>query len=159
MTALIKKDWTFLGTKKALKAIHDNLKIREKKDCLVQSTVFSECGNKCWQKISSLIKRHFPTCHKLAKLFSENIITVSNTCMRNINSDIATHERQVLNPKTKLNHGCNKRMEENCPLDNKCLTPSVINYGNNDKKMTYIGLTNLNNDTPTIAKTLSTENM
>ena len=39
-------------------------------------------------------------------------------------------------------------MEENCPLDNKCLTPGVVyeakieTDGNNDEEMRYIGLTN-----------------
>ena len=54
----------------------------------------------------------------------------------------------MLNPKTKLNYGCNCRMEENYPLDNKCRTPGVVYEakikagGNNDEEMRYTGLTN-----------------
>ena len=69
--------------------------------------------------------------------------------MRNIISIIAAHNREILNPKTKLNYGCNCRMEENCPLDNKCLTPGVVyeakikaDGNNNDGEMRYIGLAN-----------------
>ena len=68
--------------------------------------------------------------------------------MRNINSIIAAHNREILNQKTKLNYGCNCRMEENCPLDNKFLTLGVVYQakikidGNNDEEMRYIGLTN-----------------
>ncbi len=93
-----------------------------------------------------LVKKHFPKGHQLAKIFNRNTLKVSYSCMKNVNSIISAHNKTVLNPKNNEEHGCNCRVKENCPLQNKCLTPCLIyeatvsNDQNNEVKR-YIGLT------------------
>ena len=57
-------------------------------------------------------------------------------------SKISSHNKQVLQPRNK-NYGCNCRKTENCPLDNKCLTPNIIYEAQianniNDKHKIYL---------------------
>ena len=63
--------------------------------------------------------------------------------MRNIESVILSHNKQIFNP-SKEYFGCNYRVRNECPLDNKCLTPNTVyearvtNKTNNDCKR-YLG--------------------
>ena len=58
--------------------------------------------------------------------------------MRNINSIISLHNKNILNPKQK-NFGYNCSVQSECPLNGKCLTPRIIyradvtNLTNNDQ--------------------------
>ena len=45
--------------------------------------------------------------------------------MRNIGSVILLHNKQVLNP-NKEYFRCNHKIKDECPLDNKCLTPNTV---------------------------------
>ena len=45
--------------------------------------------------------------------------------MKNIASIISAHNKHILHPKNET-HACNCRVKTNCPLQNKCLTPSII---------------------------------
>ena len=45
--------------------------------------------------------------------------------MRNLESVISSHNKQVLNP-SKEYFGCNCRVIDKCPLGSKCLTPDIV---------------------------------
>ena len=64
--------------------------------------------------------------------------------MKNINSVISSHNKNILNPRS-VSFGCNCRNRESCPLNGECLTPQIVyratvtNAVNDDTKK-YIGL-------------------
>ena len=65
-------------------------------------------------------------------------------CTRNMKSIISSHNKQILTPKNKQ-VGCNCRIKNSCPLDNKCLTSQLIyqaDVTNNldDEYKYYLGL-------------------
>ena len=45
--------------------------------------------------------------------------------MKNINSVISSHNKNILNPRTTL-FGCNCRKKESCPLNGECLTSQLV---------------------------------
>ena len=45
--------------------------------------------------------------------------------MLNMASIIASHNKVILRPNTQ-DYGCNCRKKSKCPMQNKCLTPSII---------------------------------
>ena len=73
-----------------------------------------------------LIKKHFPKGNSLNKIFNENTIKVSYSCMGNISSIISSHNKNILNPISNTVYGCNCRSQESCPLQNKFLTPKIV---------------------------------
>ena len=89
-----------------------------------------------------LLSKHFPPNNKMHKIFNENTVKISYSCMRNISSIISSHNRNILYPKPKT-FGCNCRNKNDCPLNGECLTPKVIYradiISNNESKF-YIGL-------------------
>ena len=72
-----------------------------------------------------LLKRQFPKRHKMSKIFNKNPVKLSYSCCRNISSKISSNNRRITNP-PPTNYGCNCRNRSNCPLDNKCLPPSIV---------------------------------
>ena len=47
-----------------------------------------------------LLKKRFPTSHILHKIFNKNTVKISYSCMKNINSVISSHNKNILNPRT-----------------------------------------------------------
>ena len=90
-----------------------------------------------------LVRKHFPKRNALNKIFMKNTLKVSYSCMGNIASIISSHNRNILNPDIISEFGCNCRSRNECPLQNKCLTPKIIyranveNYTNDEKKFYY----------------------
>ena len=72
-----------------------------------------------------MLKKHFPKANPLSKIFNKNTIKISYSCTRNVKSIISSHNKQILPPKNKQ-VGCNCRVKNSCPLDNKCLTSQLI---------------------------------
>ena len=52
-----------------------------------------------------LLKRHFPKCHKMSKIFNKNTVKLSYSCCRNISSKISSNNRRIINP-PPTNYGC-----------------------------------------------------
>ena len=46
--------------------------------------------------------------------------------MQNIKSIINHHNMEVLNNTAEIEETCNCRNKNNCPVDGKCFTPSII---------------------------------
>ena len=92
-----------------------------------------------------LIKKHFPKGNGLNKIFNENTAKVSYSCMGNISSIISSRNKNILNPVSNTEYGCNCRSKESCPLQNKCLTPKIVYRADvknltNDEKRFYLGV-------------------
>ena len=92
-----------------------------------------------------LIDKHFPKSSPLHKYFNRSNVKVSYSCMPNISSIISSHNNRILGTKTSLVEGhcnCNDGIE-NCPLQGKCMTESLVYKAivktENDSKE-YIGL-------------------
>ena len=90
-----------------------------------------------------LLQRHFLKRHSMHKIFNRNAVKISYCCMRNMECVILSRNKQILNL-SKEYFGCNYRVRNECPLDNKCLTPSIVyeakvtNKTNNECKR-YLG--------------------
>ena len=92
-----------------------------------------------------LIKKHFPKGNSLNNIFNKNTVKVSYSCMGNISSIISSHNKNILNPVSNTEYGCNCRSKESCPLQNKCLTPKIVYRADvknltNDEKRFYLGV-------------------
>ena len=46
--------------------------------------------------------------------------------MGNISSVILSHNKNILNPVSNTEYGCNCRSKESFPLQNKCLTTKIV---------------------------------
>ena len=95
-----------------------------------------------------LVKKHFPRNNSFHKTFNRKTSKISYSCMRNIRSIIASHNKSILGPKAE-EYGCNCRNKESYPLQNQCLTPKVIYEAtvvnnSDDEKRVYFGAS----DTP-----------
>ena len=90
-----------------------------------------------------LIDKHFSKTSPLKKYFNKNTMKVSYSCMPNMISIIASHNRKILNTQHSTQiKGCNCRGgATTCPLDCKCLTESLIYkaiFKAGDQKAEYI---------------------
>ena len=105
---------------------------------MVQPPFFFECQNQCRKVFFKFLRKNFPKTNPLSEIFNKNTVKISYSCTRNIKSVISGHNKQVLQPKLKI-EGCNCRDKNTCPLDNKCLTPKVIYRADvtNDTDDTY----------------------
>ena len=71
-----------------------------------------------------LLKQHIPKPYRLHKIFNKNKVKVSYSCMSNMSSIILSHNKRLSWPRN-IEHGCNCRTSENCPLQNQCLAPGL----------------------------------
>ena len=81
------------------------------------------------KKFLMLIDKHFPKGSVLHKFFNRNTVKVSYSCMPNIKSIIAGHNKKLLKSSdvSGNNRECNCNTSiKDCPLDGKCLTKSLI---------------------------------
>ena len=110
---------------------------------MIYPPFFRERENECEQTFLKLLQRHLPKLHPIHKIFNHNTIKISNCCMRNMETVISSHNKQILNP-SKEYFRCNYRVPNECLLDNKCLTPNIVyeakvsNETNNEYKK-YLG--------------------
>ena len=74
-----------------------------------------------------LVDKHLSNNSVMKKFFNRNTIKISYSCMPNMSSVIASHNKKILGQsKEQLEAGCNCRKGTNCPLEGKCLTASLI---------------------------------
>ena len=72
-----------------------------------------------------LLQLHFPKGHPMHKIFHRNMLKISYCCLRNMESIIMPHNKQILNP-SKEYFGCSCRVLNECHLDNKYLTSNIV---------------------------------
>ena len=75
-----------------------------------------------------LVRSHFPKTHRFHKIFNKNNVKVSYSCMNNLAQIIKSHNSKILNNNNIINEnpGCNCRRKAECPLDNQCLSCSLV---------------------------------
>ena len=99
------------------------------------SNVKSNVGGGGGGQFINLIGKHFPTGHKLHKIFNKNTTKVSYSCMANMTHDsiIKSHNDRTLKKAETLNRPqektCNCRSQD-CPLRGECLM-SAVNFSDN----------------------------
>jgi hypothetical protein len=94
----------------------------------------------------NLVKRHFTPDHPLHKILNHRCLKISYSCMGNIKSEIATHNKRLMNSEADERNGCNCNPSSGpCPLKGKCLSTSVIYQADirtaEGDHMIYIGTT------------------
>ena len=70
-------------------------------------------------------------------------VNISYYCMKNMGCIISSHNKQVFQPNDR-NFGCNCRIKQECPIENKYLTLNIIyeaTFRNNfnDDQNRYLG--------------------
>ena len=94
-----------------------------------------------------IIDKEFQRPHKLYKIFNRNCIKISYSCMSNVSHIISAHNQRLLQDQhTSPPRECNCRNVNNCPLQGKCLTKSIVykatvNTTDGQPDQHYIGLT------------------
>ena len=95
----------------------------------------------------NLIDKHFPKNSSLHKIINKNTIKLCYCCMPSFEKIYKCHHKNVLD-QSKNNEEtvtCNCRDKSKCPLQEKCLTPSMIYKADvktsHGKIYHYIGLT------------------
>ena len=77
-----------------------------------------------------LVERHFTPDHHLYKIFNKNTLKISYSCLPNIKSIIAAHNKKLIG-KDPTGGGasapkCNCKRKAECPLEGKCLTKNIV---------------------------------
>ena len=83
-----------------------------------------------------LLQHHFPKRHPMHKKFNRNTVKISYCCMRNMETVISSHNKQMLNP-SKEHFRCSCRVRNECFLDNKCLAPNIVYEAKFSNKTNY----------------------
>ena len=74
------------------------------------------------------LQKHFPQDHKYSKLLNKNNVKISYSCMPNLKSTIQNHNANLLskNSTPVAASSCSCRQKSECPLNNKCLSESLV---------------------------------
>ena len=95
-----------------------------------------------------LIDKHFLKHHKLHKLFNQNNVRISYSCVPNVKSIINKQNKTVLDPPTNTSgRACYCVHKEKCPLQEKCSTNNIMYKGtftsnqDNYQGKVYYGIT------------------
>ena len=94
---------------------------------MVQSTFQQECRQKHWQKVLATSRQHFLQNSTLHKIFNRNTLKGSYSYMDNMGKIINAHNKSILKEKPdSTTRSCNCRKTNDCPLQGKCLTKSIV---------------------------------
>ena len=75
----------------------------------------------------NLVNKHFPPHHKFSKIFNRNNMKISYSCMPNMKSRINIHNKTVTKAQPSAQaRTCNCINKSKCPLNNKCLSNTVL---------------------------------
>ena len=104
-------------------------------------------GNNLRRKLLYIVDKCFPKKHPLHKIFNIHTLKLSYSCMPNMKSIIASHNKTVLSnymstPATEHVKECNCRKKEQCPLEGQCLTNNIVYQAtvtSNITTETYVG--------------------
>ena len=96
-----------------------------------------------------LIDKNFPHHHRLHKIINRKTVKISYSCMPNVASHIASHNRKVLQELSASNGQnqikCNCANPETCPLDGNCLEEALVYKADItpeiDAERLYVGIT------------------
>lgn len=93
-----------------------------------------------------IVNESFPKGHVLQQIFNKNTLKLSYSCMPNMKSTMDAHNNKIMKTQTPEPEikPCNCRKKNECPLNGKCRTPSIVYQAivKSDKgEETYVGLT------------------
>ena len=95
-----------------------------------------------------LLGLHFPKQHPFHRLFNDNTVKLSYSCMPNMDSIVKAHNTKILKKKdeadAKEEKACNCRDKASCPVGNSCLKTNVVykaTVQHENKISNYIGMT------------------
>ena len=97
----------------------------------------------------NLVNKHFNKDHVYYKIFNNNYIKLSYSCLPNIKRIIQSHNTNIINKPINpdTNSKCNCRQKNSCPLDGNCLAENIVykatitTDNQNYKLKEYIGST------------------
>ena len=92
----------------------------------------------------ALIDKNFPKRNPLSKIINRKTVKIGYSCTKNMQATIQGHNQKIMAKRENTgeeNEGCNCRAKENCPLDGKCLTKSVVYKASLPDGHSYIGCT------------------
>ena len=83
------------------------------------------------RKFLCIVDKCFPKIHPLHKIFNRHTLKLSYSCMPNMKSTIASHNKNILSNVTPAStqesrDGCNCRNKNECPLEGQCLQTNVV---------------------------------
>ena len=102
------------------------------------------------RKFRTLIRKHFPRSSKLYKIFNENTLKISYSCMPNMAAVIRQHNSAVMRGARTVQENppsekpCNCRDKDRCPLNGVCQIHSIVYKATvvaGEDQRDYIGLT------------------
>ena len=95
-----------------------------------------------------IVDECFPKGHALRPIFNRNTLKLSYSCMPNVKSITDKHNKRVLRtlePEiANVERSRNFRKEDQCPLDNQCLTKGIVYQAtvtSSEGNESYVGLT------------------
>jgi hypothetical protein len=93
-----------------------------------------------------IVNESFPKGHALQQIFNKNTLKLSYSCMPNMKSSIDAHNNKIMKTQTPEPEikPCNCRKKNECPLDGKCRTSSIVYQATvkaDTSVETYVGLT------------------
>ena len=71
------------------------------------------------------LQKHFLSNHPMYIISNKNKIKRSYSCFPNMGSIISLRNKHILNS-DNTEYGCNCNNRDECPLQNKCLTPRIV---------------------------------
>ena len=98
------------------------------------------------KRFFEIIDRNFPPDHKFRPILNRNSLKLSYSCMPNIKTIIASHNKQVLSKSVDASatKPCNCRVPADCPVGNMCQKSAVIYKATVESppadKKEYVGL-------------------
>ena len=97
------------------------------------------------RKFLHLLDKHFPRDHILHKIINRNNVKLSYSTTKNMKRVIQSHNSKILNKQMISDSkccSCPKNKKSDCPLDNKCLSKSIIYKATVEKSgKFYVGVT------------------
>ena len=122
-------------------------KRNRKRDILWLNLPFSKTlKTKTGKRFLEILDKCFPPSNPLSKIFNRHTVKVSYTYLPNIGKIISGHNKKNLTKEPQVENLCNCRVQNSCPVANKCLLKNVIYQAivkrqDNQKVESYIGLT------------------
>ena len=99
------------------------------------------------RKFLDIVDRSFPPEHKFRQILNRNTLKLSYSCMPNIKTIIAGHNKKTLSPPKQdadVTKPCNCRVKANCPVSGTCQRSAIIykaTVTSPQGKKEYVGLT------------------
>ena len=87
------------------------------------------CSTNVGREFRHLIEKHFKRGTDLGKLFNRHKLKISYSCLPNLKTKIAAHNRKILFGQINSNGkggGCNCHQPQECPMEGACMVSDII---------------------------------